>query len=215
MRRTITRVAGITVAATALGTSAMGQTTPPGHVYHLRTGSTEQQGCFGACQCPVLLEQPMRGRFLLTPTGADPLFENFAVSDVRWRVPSTGLTLGGSGTYRIGGEVALEEQMALDLVVGADAVRRFDSGLVPVGPGPAFPVITVQLAIPDQICWNIELRVNATPYMGDWNGDGNVRVQDLFDFIGSWFAGDGDANDDGVANVQDLFDFVNGWFAGT
>ena len=51
--------------------------------------------------------------------------------------------------------------------------------------------------------------------MGDWNGDGRLSVPDLFDFIGSWFAGDGDANNDGVENLQDVFDFVNGWFAGS
>ncbi len=195
-------------------TSAMGQT-PPGREYHLRAGSTEQQGCFGACLCPVLQAQAMRGRFVLTPTGVDPLYANYAVSDILWRVAFDGHVYAGSGTYRIGGEVALMEEMAVDLSLGGAVPRLFDSGLVAAGSGPAFPVITIHLHIPNSICWNTELQVHATPFFGDWNGDGVVTVQDIFDFIGSWFGGDGDANDDGVVNVQDVFDFVNRWFAGT
>ena len=215
MNSTMSRLIAMGVAAMAMCTSAMGQTTVPGRVYHLRAGSTEQLGCFGACLCPVLLQEPLRGRFVLTQTGVDPLFTNYVVSDVHWRVGFNGHSYTGAGTYRIGGEVALTEQRAVDLSLNGDPARRFDSGLAPVGPGPAFPVITVRLEIPNVACWNTELRVNATPFMGDWNGDGRVLVQDLFDFIGSWFDGDGDANDDGVANVLDVFEFVNGWFAGS
>ena len=194
---------------------ASGQVTPPGRVYHLRVGSTEQTGCFGACLCPVLIEQPMRGRFVLTRAPSDPLFDHYTVSNVRWFVRSTAHAYIGDGTYILGGEVALLEQMSLSLSRNGDVPRAFDSGLVAAGPGPAFPVIRVRLEIPNQACWNTELTVNATPLMGDWNGDGSLTVQDIFDFVGAWFGGDGDMNDDGANTVQDVFEFVNAWFSGT
>jgi hypothetical protein len=48
----------------------------------------------------------------------------------------------------------------------------------------------------------------------DWNGNGQLEVQDIFDFINGWFAGNGDINSDGVLNVQDIFDMLNCWLAG-
>lgn len=49
----------------------------------------------------------------------------------------------------------------------------------------------------------------------DFNGDGAVSVQDLFDFLAAWFArGPGsDFNQSGTVTVQDLFDFLAAWFA--
>jgi hypothetical protein len=53
----------------------------------------------------------------------------------------------------------------------------------------------------------------------DYNKSGNVSVQDIFDFLNSWFAGSPFANfaTDGSSNalnVQNIFDFLNAWFAG-
>ena len=108
-RATMMRAMAVGVALLAMGSGAMAQTTTPGRAYHLRGGSSIQHGCFGACLCPVLVEQALRGTFVLTQTGVDPLFTNYAVSSVRWRSPSLNETILGSGTYRIGGEVALLE----------------------------------------------------------------------------------------------------------
>jgi hypothetical protein len=40
-------------------------------------------------------------------------------------------------------------------------------------------------------------------------------VQDIFDFLNAWFAGNANAdfNGGGLA-VQDIFDFLNAWFSG-
>jgi hypothetical protein len=38
--------------------------------------------------------------------------------------------LHGSGTYKYGGEVALTQQLVLDLSIDAEPVRRYDSGVV-------------------------------------------------------------------------------------
>jgi hypothetical protein len=50
----------------------------------------------------------------------------------------------------------------------------------------------------------------------DFNGIGGLSVQDIFDFLNSWFGGapNADFNGDGVLAVQDIFDFLNAWFAG-
>ncbi|HMN40202.1 MAG TPA: CRTAC1 family protein [Phycisphaerales bacterium] len=48
----------------------------------------------------------------------------------------------------------------------------------------------------------------------DWNGDGTLGVQDIFDFLNAWFAGGGDYNASGTTAIEDIFDFLNAWFAG-
>ncbi len=50
----------------------------------------------------------------------------------------------------------------------------------------------------------------------DFNQNGTLNVQDIFDFLGAWFAADPRANFNGVngLSVQDIFDFLGAWFAG-
>jgi hypothetical protein len=56
----------------------------------------------------------------------------------------------------------------------------------------------------------------ATPCCrADFNHDGQPAVQDIFDFLNAWFAGDARADfNGGGLDVQDIFDFLNAWFAG-
>lgn len=48
----------------------------------------------------------------------------------------------------------------------------------------------------------------------DWNASGTIEVQDIFDFLASWFGSSGDFNADGTTQVQDIFDFLSCWFGG-
>ncbi len=48
----------------------------------------------------------------------------------------------------------------------------------------------------------------------DWNDDTTLGVQDIFDFLASYFASDGDFNGDGATTVQDIFDFLSAYFTG-
>ncbi|HMN40631.1 MAG TPA: zinc-dependent metalloprotease family protein [Phycisphaerales bacterium] len=50
----------------------------------------------------------------------------------------------------------------------------------------------------------------------DFNGVDGITVQDIFDYLNGWFAGDPATNVDGVPglSVQDIFSFLNTWFAG-
>ncbi|MCC6321063.1 MAG: hypothetical protein IT438_06450 [Phycisphaerales bacterium] len=50
--------------------------------------------------------------------------------------------------------------------------------------------------------------------MADVNNSGSVTVQDIFDFLGFYFAGDlrADVNHSGSVSVQDIFDFLGMYF---
>lgn len=48
----------------------------------------------------------------------------------------------------------------------------------------------------------------------DFNGDDVVSVQDIFDFLNAWFAGNADFNGDAATSVQDLFDYLSAYFSG-
>jgi hypothetical protein len=50
----------------------------------------------------------------------------------------------------------------------------------------------------------------------DFNCSGALTVNDIFDFLATWFAGtpSADFNGAGGTTVQDIFDFLGAWFAG-
>src|SRR5436189_3056185 len=72
-----------------------------GTLYRLNKDSTFQQGCFPPCLCPITTPVPVKGTFVLTPTGFDGLFDTYAVTDVNWLVSigGTDTIVTGSGTY--------------------------------------------------------------------------------------------------------------------
>ena len=54
-----------------------------------------------------------------------------------------------------------------------------------------------------------------TACIADFNCDGHVTVQDIFDFLSAWFAQSPAANINGNGvTVQAIFDFLSAWFAG-
>jgi len=58
--------------------------------------------------------------------------------------------------------------------------------------------------------------ITPDPCPADFNHSGMISVQDIFDFLGAYFAStpEGDFNDSGVVSVQDIFDFLSAYFAG-
>ncbi len=54
------------------------------------------------------------------------------------------------------------------------------------------------------------------PCLADWNGSGAVSIQDIFDFLAAYFAGDAaaDFNASGSVSVQDVFDYLAAYFVG-
>src|SRR3989442_6143712 len=119
--RNLSRAALLLLGVVAVSTSASAQT---GTLYWLNEDSTFQQGCFPPCLCPIMIAEPVKGTFVLTPTGFDGLFDTYAVTDVNWLVSigGTNTIVTRSGTYKIGGEIALQQQLSLDLPVGGGNV---------------------------------------------------------------------------------------------
>lgn len=52
--------------------------------------------------------------------------------------------------------------------------------------------------------------------IADYNCTGVVTVQDIFDYLTAWFAGNlnADVNASGTLTVQDIFDYLTAWFVG-
>jgi hypothetical protein len=131
--------------------------------YALQKDSEFEYGCFGPCLCPVLVQNGLSGGFLLAPRGPDGLFFDYDVLDVQWVIPSLGdsLPVTGSGTYRIGGEFANQEQLTLNLAIGGGAPRIYDSGLV--AKVNEFPVIDLDIAARGFSCFDTVFAVRADP----------------------------------------------------
>jgi hypothetical protein len=74
------------------------------------------------------------------------------VDQLRWVVheSSQDVVVTGSGTYRIGGEVAVQHQLSLDLQLGTDPIAHYDSGLV--APTTAFPDIDIRIFLNGNTC---------------------------------------------------------------
>jgi len=130
--------------------------------YELRPNSRFTWGCFGPCACPIFSSQPLKGTFDLRYIGSDPLFNNYEVSNVRWVLPmaSSSQTIQGSGTYRVGGEFAVQHQLSLDLTIGGEPPKHFDSGLVQ--GGGEFPKIEIDISLHRQsACIDTVIHVQA------------------------------------------------------
>ena len=120
-------------------------------------------GCFEPCMCPIMIQSPMTGSFFLRRARTDPLFTYFEVLEVHWKVPGASgpVTVTGSGLYRRGGEVAVQEQMTLSLSFNGAPPQLFDSGLVP--PRATFPEIDIHISLHGEYCLDSVLVVNAKP----------------------------------------------------
>ncbi len=160
MHRTLAILPMVLLQFTALSA----QTGSPAHwFYKLDEQSTFQRGCFDPCLCPSLDQTPLRGSFRLEPAGSDWLFDYYDVTDVNWKAIVNGAMtrITGSGTYRIGGEFALEQSLDLDLAVGDEPVQRFSSGRV-FGPA-GFPRIQLTISVNGVFCFDTVMMVFAAP----------------------------------------------------
>jgi probable HAF family extracellular repeat protein len=89
--------------------------------------------------------------------------------------------------------------------------------------------LTFALAVSDDGCTIVGEAVNAcgvregwVAHLGDervcsadFNTDGRLSVQDIFDFLSAWFAGSAASDFNGCGlSVQDIFDYLDAWFVG-
>ena len=209
-----------TLVALLIPFGANAQLAPPeAIVYRLLPESALLQGCFDPCDCLLQITEDLQGTFALQRVVPQPLpglYDVYAVSDVSFFAKRLGETLHitGSGVYRVGGEVALLQQLTLDLRFGDQPPQRFDSGLQ---PGVKFPRIDLDVSMNGKVCYDTVLQLRAEPVPpGDADGDG---VPDDRDDCPHAFDPDqadadkngigdacecGDQNGDGTVNVADL-----------
>jgi hypothetical protein len=143
-----------TLVLIGLAAPAWAQPTPAPSLYRLESGSAFTRGCYPPCLCPIATTDRIRGTFTLTFDHQDPLFTYYSVGNVNWNV-----TLGdqefrviGSGTYKRGGELALQQQMTLNLTVDGSQPQTFDSGLVQGGGN--FPDIKITVSVNGMQCYD-------------------------------------------------------------
>jgi len=132
-------------------------------LYRLDAGSAFHRGCYPPCTCPLFSTDNIRGTYTLTFDHADPLFNWYKVKNVNWVVTIDGsdVRITGEGTYRVGGQVAVQQQMTLKLVVGSEAAQTFDSGLV--GGGGDFPKINITISVNGMYCFDTVIDVKSSP----------------------------------------------------
>jgi hypothetical protein len=210
-------------AAATLAAQAMAQT---GVVYRLAPTSTLTEiYCTGPCACPFYgVLSTLTGTFTLARTGEDPLFTYYSVTSVDWE-PSTAATghISGSGSFKIGGEVAITGQLTLNLDIGGQA-WSFDSGIVVQDPQHPFPEISLSSQTPVVVCRQDVLTLLAVPVPCYPNCDGSaappaVNVGDFTCFLRRFADGDPYANCDGSSgppalNVADFTCFLQMYAAG-
>ncbi len=83
--------------------------------------------------------------------------------DVRWTAsaPPAAVAVSGFGFYRVGGELAVQQELSLELSVGGGPLVHFDSGLV---AGKAiFPLINATISIHGGRCQDTVMAVKAGP----------------------------------------------------
>jgi hypothetical protein len=156
---------GVIWFALALPCAAVGEAATTSY-YTLVDGSTFQRGCFAPCECPIGQEQPLAGVFALAPVSDNGLFAEYSMSDVRWNVegnsyatpPNAAIT--GSGTYTIGGEFAIQQQMQADLSIAGATPEHFDSGRV-VGGGGFPDQIDIEISEHGKVCFDTVIHVVA------------------------------------------------------
>jgi hypothetical protein len=156
-------VAAISVVLLAACPDAAASAGTFGTQYSLITPpSSLQVGCQEPCKCAIW-SRPTYGSFQLVPAGSDPLYAYYAVENyiASYNNGPGAVSITGSGLLKIGGEVALMQQLTLDLTIEGRPVEHFDSGLVPVRA--SFPQIDVSCAVHSFYCYDTVLVVDAKP----------------------------------------------------
>jgi hypothetical protein len=131
--------------------------------YQLLSGSSFQRGCFPPCTCAIGPRQSLSGGFALVNLQPNPLFAEYAVVNVNWlaAAPPAAIAVHGAGFYKVGGEVAVQQELSLELAVGSEPLTHFDSGLVLAKA--VFPLIDVTISIHGMRCADTVIVVKAAP----------------------------------------------------
>ncbi len=143
------------------------------------------------------------GDFSVTRNG-DPVAFSFSYSQAAM---SAMLTFAGPlspGSYAVGVADTIRSAVGAIALDGELALGPEGAAVLPSGDGGAGGFAAYGFTVAAPAC------------AADINHSGTVTVQDIFDFLAAYFAGDPIANFNGDAGitVQDLFDFLGAYFAG-
>lgn len=175
--------------------------------------------------CELLFDEvPLMGSFRLSRVseGANPV-SLFVVDFIEFRnTPDFQLEpflITGYGTYEHGGEVALTQQISLNLTINHAMDRRLESGRGPVHDGVVFPNIAIDCEEPPTDTFRYSLFLVARPgtsnleqfRRADANADGKVDISDPVSILNWLFSGGptptcldaGDANLDARIDLAD------------
>jgi hypothetical protein len=177
--------------------------------YVLEEGSLLVDGC-NLCDRPDILV-PIRGSFLLGEIEGPPnpfsIYRLDAI-DFADASPDFDYRVTGLGTYRQGGEVALLQEIVLDVMINQRSLHA-ESGAVPVRA--PFPRIDIEAREQDPQVGVTTLHLIATPgklpgptfRRGDTNADGAVDISDGVKVLVWLFAGAGEPSCLDAADTDD------------
>jgi len=154
----------------------------------LPSSSMEREACLPPCACPYTHTfGTVWGTFSLALLDTNPLYTRYRLNNIHWNADfSPGYaTMTGSGTYTIGGEVAIAQRLELSLTIGSlTVITDFDSGLVPMDPSHPFPQISIG-TFAEPVCRREQLRITATSSTcyGNCDGSTNPPILTANDFI--------------------------------
>jgi len=135
--------------------------------FALQKTSVFEDGCFGPCECPVLINEGVRGKMSLIPAGTENGYDVFAVQGVQWLVTSwdgSTLLIQGSGTYRQSTIYKLQ-RLEMDLVVGDRTPEHYDSGLVTLKV--PLPELSITISKNGMYCRDTVFTIDALPAPND------------------------------------------------
>jgi hypothetical protein len=107
------------LASGLLGTAALGQTSPrPESSYSLLSGSRLTDECPICDRIPIVV--PLQGTFSLQLMEENPLYSIYAWNTIAWTAATPGgisYRITGHGLYQVGGEVALLQDLSLEVFI--------------------------------------------------------------------------------------------------
>jgi len=127
--------------------------------------------------CPicdhVTVPVPMRGTFQLRFLGQGPLFDNYAVENVSFAAGETtgrAYKVVGKGTYRVGGEVGLQQDLFLEVIID-DGVTNQLCDLTNASPNITrrWPMLQASVVQSNgTLARQFRLDINAAPFREIW-----------------------------------------------
>jgi hypothetical protein len=142
---------------------AIGHAAPanPAWTFQLLEGSYLTDDCT-SCFRPTI-PYPMRGSFKLTLLGQNPLFSRYQLQEISFTSGTN--IIAGSGTFQIGGEVAVLQEMVLDVTVNSNPLIFTNEDR---GVSRTFPLIQISLIQTPTPPFFFRLDLTAAPFREIW-----------------------------------------------